>query len=53
MICRHDLINIIQALAAEEGARQPTAAIWLKDQDEKAARPAIADEPTSGDAKDE
>ncbi|MES2534166.1 MAG: hypothetical protein V4636_24175 [Pseudomonadota bacterium] len=37
MTRREDLITIIQALSAEEGTRQPTAADWLRCQDEKAA----------------
>ncbi|CAN5232102.1 hypothetical protein BH10PSE18_BH10PSE18_26790 [soil metagenome] len=37
MTRRQDLITIIQALSAEEGTHQPTAAAWLKCQDEEAA----------------
>ncbi|MGJ7489105.1 hypothetical protein [Variovorax sp. ZT4R33] len=33
---RNDLRDRIQALSREEGQRQPTAAAWLKSQDEKA-----------------
>jgi len=45
MTRRQDLIEIIQALSAEEGTRQPTAADWLKDQDEKAAHIAASEWP--------
>lgn len=33
---RQDLIEKIQALSLDEGTRQPAAAVWLADQDEKA-----------------
>ena len=42
MTRRQDLITIIQALSADEGTRQPTAAVWLRCQDEKAAQRASA-----------
>ena len=43
MTRRQDLITIIQALSADEGTRQPTAAVWLRCQDEKTARRESAD----------
>ena len=35
---RQQLIDTIQSLSLEEGTRQPTAAAWLAEQDEKASR---------------
>jgi len=35
---RQELIDTIQSLSLDEGARQPTAAAWLAEQDEKAKR---------------
>ena len=35
---RQELIDTIQSLSLDEGTRQPAAAVWLAEQDEKAKR---------------
>lgn len=52
---RQQLIDTIQSLSFEEGTRQPTAAAWLAEQDEKARRRRENDpsQPAGQDYKDD
>jgi hypothetical protein len=47
---RRRLIELIQSLSKQEGAQQPTAEQWLRDQDEKKARGNAQASPADPDA---